>query len=228
MRIRFAIVCISLMAAVGSSAVPAQASTESAFCDPFGADLLHNGVAGTGFQGRGGIAREPDLSETHADLPASAKNRASARFRATVPVWLHDVTAGTTGALTDAQIAAQIDVLNTTFAGAEGGANDRLPLRAGRRHATDNASLVLRRFRRIGRELDEAALHQGGRRDAQPLHDGRCRLLGCAYLPDILTKPGQAFLDGVVINWRRCRGRRPSSRASTTRVRRRRTRSGTG
>ncbi len=81
MRTRFAIVCISLMAAVGSSAVPAQASTESAFCDPFGADLLHNGVAGTGFQGRGGIAREPTFPR---HTQTSPPRRRTGRPRASV------------------------------------------------------------------------------------------------------------------------------------------------
>ena len=55
-------------------------------------------------------------------MPASAKGKAKAGFSATIPVYFHVVTDGTAGALTDAQIAAQIDVLNSTFAGGEGGA----------------------------------------------------------------------------------------------------------
>ena len=39
-----------------------------------------------------------------------------------MPVYFHVVTDGATGSLTDAQIAAQMEVLNVTFAGGEGGA----------------------------------------------------------------------------------------------------------
>jgi len=38
-----------------------------------------------------------------------------------VPVYFHIVTDGAIGALTDTQVAAQMGVLNTTFAGGEGG-----------------------------------------------------------------------------------------------------------
>jgi hypothetical protein len=72
--------------------------------------------------GRGGPVREPDLGEVHADLPSSAKGRAGPAFKASVPVYFHVVTDGATGSSTDAQIAAQMDVLNLTYAGGEGGA----------------------------------------------------------------------------------------------------------
>ena len=45
------------------------------------------------------------------------------------------------------------------------------------------------------------ALHQGGD-DALNLYSTTAGpYLGWAYLPDIVTKPGQAYLDGVVIDW---------------------------
>ncbi|HET8682739.1 MAG TPA: hypothetical protein VFM54_12855 [Micromonosporaceae bacterium] len=58
----------------------------------------------------------------HEDLPAAAKGRADRSFKATVPVYFHVVTDGATGAVTGDQIAAQISVLNNTYAGGEGGA----------------------------------------------------------------------------------------------------------
>ena len=61
--------------------------------------------------------------------------------------------------------------------------------------------MVLRRARRHRRALDEAALHQGGD-DALNLYSTTAGpYLGWAYLPDIATKPGQAYLDGIVIDW---------------------------
>jgi hypothetical protein len=67
--------------------------------------------------GRGVTTREPDLGEIHTDLPASAKNKAAKTLKASVPVYFHVVTDGSIGNLTNAQIAAQMNVLNKTFAG---------------------------------------------------------------------------------------------------------------
>ena len=201
-RTRFLIVCVALMAAVGLSAGPARASTESAFCDVFGADLLHNGVAGAGFQGRGGIAREPDLGETHSDLPASAKNKAGSRFSATVPVWVHNVTAGSVGALTDAQLAAQMEVLNTTFSGGEGGARTGFRFVLAGVTRTDNADWHYANAGGADEHAMKRALRRGGPETLNVYANNGAGYLGYAFLPDIVTKPGQAYLDGVVLNWR--------------------------
>jgi hypothetical protein len=47
-----------------------------------------------------------------------------------------------------------------------------------------------------------AALHRGGT-NALNFYSttGGPGLPGYAYLPDIVTEPGQAYLDGIVINW---------------------------
>jgi hypothetical protein len=99
-------------------------TTSSSVCDPLGAaSLLTSSAAATGaVAGRGGPVREPDLGQGHDDLPASAKGRADAGFSTTVPVYVHVVTDGRIGALTDSDISAQLRVLNRTLAGAEGGA----------------------------------------------------------------------------------------------------------
>ena len=77
-------------------------------------------------------------------MPASAKGKAAKNFSATVPVYFHVVTDGTVGALTDADVATQISILNKTFAGREGGAGTGFTFTlAGVTH-TDNA-VVLRR-----------------------------------------------------------------------------------
>jgi len=62
--------------------------------------------------GRGDGAREPDTGQVLTDLPESAKGKAGPNFRATVPVYFHVVTDGAIGAMTDKQIADQIQVLN--------------------------------------------------------------------------------------------------------------------
>jgi hypothetical protein len=180
------------------AAAPAQAADEFAYCDP----LAPAGGAlysGTTAQGRG--AREPVLEQVHADMPAAAKGRAGKGFKATVPVYFHVVTDGGTGALTNAQIRAQIDVLNNTFAGGEGGADTGFRFTLAGITRTDNADWFYASSGGTGEHSMKRALKQGGD-DALNLYSTTAAdFLGWAYLPDITTKPGQAYLDGVVFDW---------------------------
>ena len=77
------------------------------FTSPLGGFSICDPVDASPFVGRGGEVREPDLGDVHADLAASAKGRAGKTFKATIPVYLHVVTDGAIGSLTDAQIADQ-------------------------------------------------------------------------------------------------------------------------
>jgi hypothetical protein len=151
--------------------------------------------------GRGAEGREPDLGQTSADLPESAKGRANASFKATVPVYLHVVTDGATGALTDAQIADQITVLNKTFAGAEGGTTTGFSFRLAGVDRTDNAAWFYANPGGTNEHSMKAALHRGGDNTLNFYSTTAGDYLGWAYLPDITTKPGQEYLDGVVIDW---------------------------
>jgi hypothetical protein len=150
--------------------------------------------------GRGDV-REPELKQVHADMPASAKGRAKANFRATIPVYFHVITDGDTGRLTDAQIRGQIDVLNTTFAGAEGGARTGFSFRLAGVTRTDNAAWFSAGPGGNNEHSMKAALHQGGPEALNWYSTTAGDFLGWAYLPDIVTKPGQAYLDGVVVDW---------------------------
>src|SRR5262245_56563496 len=100
----------------------ATAAAGSPFCDASTPALAGRLVSSESGGLRDGGAREPDLGEVHEDLPASAKGKADKRFKVTVPVYFHVVTDGSIGAVTDNQIDTQIDVLNDTFGGGEGGA----------------------------------------------------------------------------------------------------------
>jgi hypothetical protein len=153
------------------------------------------------FAGRGGEIREPDLGDVHADLPASAKGRAGKSFRATIPVYVHVITDGAIGSLTDTQIANQITVLNRTFAGREGGANTGFSFRLAGVTRTDNADWFYAGPGGNAEHAMKRALRQGGD-DALNFYSTTAGdFLGWAYLPDIVTKPGQLYLDGVVIDW---------------------------
>ena len=162
------------------------------FCQP---------VANTAFVGRGGDVREPDLGTVAADLPASAKGRAGKNFKATIPVYVHVITDGATGSLTNTQIADQITVLNRTFAGGEGGANTGFSFRLAGVTRTDNAEWFYAGAGGNAEHSMKRALHQGGDNALNFYSTTAGEFLGWAYLPDIVTKPGQQYLDGVVIDW---------------------------
>ena len=186
------------------AAVAPAGADEFAYCDPLapaGAALYPDGGAARAALGRGGVVREPDLGEVHADLPASAKNRASRRFNATVPVYFHVVTDGATGSLTGGQIAAQIDVLNRTFAGGEGGAATGFSFTLAGVTRTSNADWFYAKPGGTNERTMKRTLRSGGANALNLYSTTAGDFLGWAYLPDITTKPGQAVLDGVVVDW---------------------------
>lgn len=180
---------------VATGGYAATAAGESPFCDP------STSTVATQALGRGGPVREPELDQIHTDLPAAAKGKASNRFATTVPVYFHVVTDGTIGALTNSQIAAQIRVLNTTFAGGEGGADTGFSFTLAGVTRTDNADWFYANPGGTNENTMKRTLHQGGT-DALNLYSTTAGdYLGWAYLPSIVTKPGQAHLDGVVVDW---------------------------
>jgi hypothetical protein len=183
-------------------AVPAGASASATICDPMSGGAL--------LAGRGGDVREPVLDEVHTDMPASAKNRAPKNFKATIPVYVHVITAGTVGALSDAQIAAQISVLNSTFAGAEGGAATGFSFKLAGVTRTDNAEWFYAGPGGKNEKTMKSALRQGGANALNFYTTTAGDFLGWAYLPDIVTKPGQAYLDGIVIDWESLPGVSPT------------------
>ena len=190
-------VALAAATTLGASA-PQVAAAGSVFCDPqVDAQVQDAGVVAA----RGGVVREPGTGQVAKDLPASAKGKAGADFTATVPVYFHVVTDGATGAVTNRQIAAQIDVLNTTFGGREGGSATGFSFTLAGTDRTDNADWFYAGIGGTNEHTMKQTLRQGGT-DALNLYSTSAgAYLGWAYLPDILTKPGQVYLDGVVFNW---------------------------
>ncbi len=196
-------VLLGVVAALWLGAAPAGAS-QFAYCDPLapaGAAFQGDAAAAAGALGRGGVVREPDLGEVHADLPAAAKGKAGKRFKATVPVYFHVVTDGATGNVTDAQIADQIAVLNNTFSGGEGGTAAGFTFRLAGITRTDNALWFYGNPGGADEHKMKQTLKQGGDNALNWYSTTAGAYLGWAYLPDITTKPGQTYLDGVVVDW---------------------------
>jgi hypothetical protein len=191
-------VALAAAAATLGASPQRSAAATSVFCDPgLATEAEAAGVA----QGRGDQTREPGLNQIHEDLPASAKGVAGDDFQAVVPVYFHVVTDGSIGALTDAQIASQIRVLNTTFGGGEGGADTGFSFRLAGVTRTDNASWFYAGIGGTNEHTMKQTLRQGGANALNLYATTAAAYLGWAYLPDILTKPGQAYLDGVVFDW---------------------------
>jgi Pregnancy-associated plasma protein-A len=146
--------------------------------------------------GRGFEQREP-LDQAAADLPASAKGKAGPSFRASVPVYFHVVTDGSIGSLTSKQISDQVAVLNQNF----GGSNTGFSFRLAGVTRTDNAAWFYAGPGGTDEHSMKHALRQGGDNALNLYSTTAGPYLGWAYLPDITTKPGQAYLDGIVFNW---------------------------
>jgi hypothetical protein len=184
-----AMVCAGLTAAQSHAAPPGNGSS--------GACVSEDSVV----QARGGRG-EPDLGQVAQDLPAAAKGQAQQGFSATVPVYFHVITDGSAGSLTLSQIQTQIAVLNNTFAGGEGGADTGFSFRLAGVTRTDNATWFYADAGGAPEHRMKQALHTGGPGDLN-LYSTTAgeALLGWAYLPEIVTKPGQAYLDGVVFDW---------------------------
>jgi hypothetical protein len=182
-----------------SAASGARSQARSTPCVPAmaGGDLFSVYAKLTPAQyGRGFQQREP-LDQTAADLPASARGNAGPNFRATVPVYFHVVTDGSIGSLTTKQISDQMAVLSQNFGGSRTGFSFTL---AGVTR-TDNAEWFYAGPGGTDEHSMKHVLHQGGDNALSLYSTTVGPYLGWAYLPDITTKPGQAYLDGIVFNW---------------------------
>ncbi len=123
-------------------------------------------------------------------------------FTVTVPTYIHVITDGATGNVTQAQIEKQMDVLNLSFAGFYGGADSGIRFELEGVTRTDNAA-----WHTMNSFADEIAakqaLRQGGP-DALNIYTGTAAgNLGFAYYPSILKTNGKKFqfLDGAVIHY---------------------------
>jgi hypothetical protein len=193
----------TLVMAISVSPATAGASAQSgasAFCAP-GAELF-DALPNLGFPAaRGAIVREPSLGQASSDLPASAKGVAAEGLSATVPVYFHVVTDGSIGAISNRVIRNQVEVLDLAFAGFYGGADTGFSFELAGVTRTDNAEWFYAGPTTKGERGMKAALHQGGANALNLYSTTAGAYLGWAYLPDIVTKPGQAYIDGIVVDW---------------------------
>ena len=160
------------------------------------------GAGGSDFLlGRNGVAREKDTGQVHKDLPARAKGAAPASLAATVPVWFHVITNGSLGNLTsqpDQRPDRRSERRRSAAAKVAITPDSRFPLAGVTR--TDNA--VWYASRSGGAEHDmKVALKRDDDGTLNVYTTSGGAYLGWAYLPEI-TDTAQAYLDGIVIDWR--------------------------
>ncbi|MEO5704829.1 MAG: zinc metalloprotease [Candidatus Limnocylindrales bacterium] len=153
---------------------------------------------------KGGELREKVTGQLAKALPARAQGKAPAGFAAVVPVYFHVITDGATGNVSGAAIRTQIRVLNTTFGGGEGGDNTGFSFDLAGITRTNNAEWYA--IATFDAEVAmKQALKQGGNNALNVYSTSGDLYLGWAYYPDIVTT-NQAYLDGIVIDWRSMKG----------------------
>jgi hypothetical protein len=115
-------------------------------------------------------------------------------------VYFHVITNGSLGNLTNSQINAQIRVLDVTFGGGQGGADSGFGFSLAGVTRTNNATWYASQSGGAEHAMKQA-LKQGGDNALNVYSTSGGAYLGWAYLPEI-TDTAQAYLDGVVFDWR--------------------------
>ena len=151
-------------------------------------------VARGGIADKRGVIREKDTGQVANQLPAHAQGAAPADFAVTVPVYVHVITNGSLGNLTNAQVNSQIQVLDAAFAPSD------FSFSLAGITRTDNATWYASKSGGAEHAMKQA-LKTGGDGDLNVYTTSGGAYLGWAYLPEI-TDTAQAYLDGIVIDWR--------------------------
>jgi hypothetical protein len=185
-----------------ASASPGPAASWSDSCGASGFSSLDRLAVSPTARGETTI-REPELGQVATEVPASKRNRASQNFRVTVPTWVHVVSDGGIGNVSDRAIRDQIQVLNMTFGGFEGGVATGFSFDLAGITRTDNADWHYASI--SGERPMKRALHRGGDDTLNIYLTTAGPYLGWAYLPDV-TEKGNAYLDGIVVDWESLRG----------------------
>ena len=184
--------------AASLSVSPAVAAGHAASADCYDFNSL-SVMGSSASAARGVTAREPSLNQVAEE--ASARPSAAVAFSATVPVYFHVVTPdGVTGNVTNAQIAAQIRVMNAGFSGAEGGVDTGFRFALAAVDRTVNADWFNANPGTKAERDMKNALHTGGTNALNYYSTTAGAFLGWAFFPNVVEH-GNAYLDGIVVDW---------------------------
>jgi hypothetical protein len=181
-------------------ALPGLATAKEALppwaCGPDGGGVSARG----GFPDSRGTIREKDTGQVVHDMPASAKGQAPASMTVSVPIFFHVITSGAAGNLTDTQLQAQVTQMNRAYSGSYGGADTGFSFVFAGVDRTNNATWYASKGAGAEHAM-KTALKTGGDNTMNVYSTSGGGYLGYAYLPEI-TNTAQAYLDGVVIDWK--------------------------
>jgi hypothetical protein len=148
---------------------------------------------------RGDVAREPALAQEATEI-GPRKGRGSG-FVATIPTYVHVVHhPDGTGNVSDQAIKAQMQVMNTTFAGFEGGVATGFAFELAGVTRTANAEWYAAGPTTSGERAMKQTLRQGGNNALNMYLTTAGPYLGWAYFPNVLENATR-YLDGIVVDW---------------------------
>lgn len=197
---------LALLAVTAAPATAARVAPASGVCT--GWEAAGSGVfdslgslAATGGAARsaGDVTKEPSLNATYEAMPGSAKGKGGAKFKSTVSVWMHVISDGATGNVSQSVIDSQISVLNLGFAGFYGGAKSGLSFKLAGVTRADNAEWYNARAGGNAEREMKRTLHRGGFETLNVYTNLAGGFLGYAYLPGL--PDSHLWQDGIVLNW---------------------------
>jgi hypothetical protein len=197
------LIALTAAFALSFAVSPAAADSSSALswdtCDGHASGFSSIDQLAESSTARGDVAREPELNQAATEI-APKKGR-GAKFRATVPTYVHVVHhADGSGNVSSRAITDQMNVLNVTFGGFEGGVATGFKFSLAGVTRTANTEWYLAGPTTSGERAMKKALRQGGDNALNIYLTTAGPYLGWAYFPNILQNVNR-YLDGIVVDW---------------------------
>jgi hypothetical protein len=202
---RFLILLAAVLALAAATTAPAGAGSVAVAGSEYCGEVSFSSVSALSTTSTARSGRSEPVfrnAPVNSNIPGLAP-KVPANFSASVPVYFHIVTNGTTGNVSDMTIAEQMTVLNQAFSGFYGGADSKLSFTLAGVTRTNNAAWFDAEPESAEELAMKTALKRGGS-DALNIYStsgAQDALLGWAYYPSITVQNKHSVLDGVVINW---------------------------
>ena len=166
----------------------------AALCEPHAESVATAARAGT---------REPSQAD-QAPVEEAPPSRKGREYRVSIPVHFHVFTSGATGRLSTQQLRDQVNVLNATFAGREGGYDTGFSFTYASADYTDNAKWFAMDYGTSVEREAKAATRVGGADVLNVWTTNGPSYLGFATFPSWYKTAPQ--LDGVVLDYNSLKG----------------------
>jgi hypothetical protein len=192
----------ALVSPASAGGVQFSTAASSAFCSTdYGVfDGLSGLTAGSTARSGKTTVRDRNTRGIVSDSEFSGPKPSTAGFSATIPVYFHVITDGSTGHLSRSTVRDQIDVLNLSFGGFYGRVDTGFRFTLAGLDFTSNAEWFAQET--FAAEVAmKSALKQGDATALNIYSTSGGGFLGWAYYPKIVTSNEYQVLDGVVIHY---------------------------